>query len=118
MKMPELLLFVKSLATGFLGAEIWRIAFYLGDNFASALPDVPLYLKAGAILAGVLLCLTYAVKRGALVAAARMGRSFRIDLLFAIGIGIWINELASPWLSKAHVAIKAVDPNPTTQFKK
>ena len=44
MKMPELLLFVKSLATGFLGAEIWRIAFYLGDNFASALPDVPLYL--------------------------------------------------------------------------
>ncbi|MDH4331580.1 MAG: KAP family NTPase [Desulfobulbaceae bacterium] len=111
MKMPEILVFARSLATGFLGAEIWRAAFYLGANFASELNDVALYVKNSGILAGVLLCLTYALKRDALVSAERIGRSFRIDLLFAIGIGIWTNELASPWLSKAHAAIKSVDPN-------
>lgn len=111
MKMPEFLVFARSLATGFLGAEIWRAAFYLGANFASALNDVALYVKSSVILASALLCLTYALKRGAHVSAARIGRSFRIDLLFAIGIGIWTNELASPWLSKAHAALKSVDPN-------
>jgi hypothetical protein len=111
MKMPEFLVFAKSIATGFLGAEIWRAAFYLGGNFASTLYDAGLYLKSSVVLAGVLLCLTYALKRGAHVSAARIGRSFRIDLLIAIGIGIWASELAFPWLSKAHAAIKSVDPN-------
>lgn len=111
MKMPEFLVFARSLAMGFLGAEIWRAAFYLGANFASTLNDVALYVKNSGILAGALLCLTYALKRDAHVSAARIGRSFRIDLLFAIGIGIWTNELASPWLSKAHAVLKSVDPN-------
>ena len=111
MKMPEFLVFARSLATGFLGAEIWRAAFYLGTNFTSALSDVSLYVKSIVILAGVLLCLSYAYKRGAFISAARIGRSFRIDLLFAIGIGIWVNELASPWLSKAHTTLRSVDPN-------
>lgn len=102
MKIPEFLIYAKYLAIGFLCAEVWRIAFYLGTNFATELPDVALYIKSSIILAGALLCLTYALKRGAHVAVARMGRSFRIDLLLAIGIGIWINELASPWFSKVH----------------
>lgn len=111
MKMPEFLVFARFLATGFLGAEVWRVAFYLGANFATVLSDVALYLKASGILAGALLCLTYAFKRGAYVVAARMSRSFRIDLLFAIGIGIWTNELASPWLSTVHETLKSADPN-------
>lgn len=111
MKMPEFLVFARSLATGFLGAEIWRTAFYLGANFASTLNGVCLYVQSIVVLAGTLLCLTYALKRGALFSAARIGRSFRIDLLLAIGIGIWANELASPWLSNAHAALKSLDPN-------
>lgn len=110
MKMPELLVFARLLATGFVGAEVWRVAFYLGSNFAPTLSGVALWAKTSGILAGALLCLTYAVKRSALVAAARMGRSLRIDLLIAVGIGIWTNELASPWLAKAHAAIKNADP--------
>jgi hypothetical protein len=110
-KMPELLVFARSLAVGFLGAEIWRAAFYLGANFAPTLYDIGLFVMSSVVVAGVLLCLTYALKRGAQVSAARIGRSFRIDLLFAIGIGIWANELASPWLSKAHAAIKSLDPS-------
>lgn len=104
---PEFLIYARYLATGFLGAEVWRAAFYLGANFASKLSDVAL---SSVILAGTLLCLTYALERGAYAAAARMCRSFRIDLLLAIGIGIWINELASPWFSKVHKALKSADP--------
>lgn len=111
MKMPELLVFARSLATGFVGAEVWRGSFYLGANFASKLSDVALWTQIVGMLLGALLCLTYAAKRGAHVAAARIGRSLRIDLLFAIGIGIWTNELAAPWLAKAHTAIKDADPN-------
>lgn len=111
MKMPELLIFVRLLITGFVGAEVWRIAFYLGSNFAPTLSDVALWAKTGGILIGALICLTYTFKRGAHVAAARMGRSLRLDLLVAIGIGIWINELASPWLVKVHAAIMNADPD-------
>ncbi|MFM0659974.1 KAP family NTPase [Paraburkholderia sediminicola] len=111
MKMPELLVFARSLATGFVGAEVWRAAFYLGANFNRTLSNVPLWAKAGVVLAGLLLCVIYSIKRGALGAAARMGRSLRLDLLIAIGIGIWTNELASPWLAKAHAVLKNVDPH-------
>lgn len=111
MKMPELPVFARSLATGFVGAEVWRATFYLGANFAQTLSEAALWVKTGGILGGLLLCLTYAFKRGAHVAAARMGRSFRLDLLVAIGVGIWTNELASPWLAKAHAALKNADPH-------
>lgn len=111
MKMPEFLVFARSLATGFVSAEVWRVASYLGTNFVLTLSDVALWAKIGGILAGALLCLTYAIKRGAHVAAARMGRSLRIDLLIAVGIGIWTNELASPWLAKAHAVFKNADPH-------
>ena len=110
MKMPELLVFATSLATGFIGAEVWRASFYLGANFAHTLADVSLWAKVGGIVFGLLVCLTYSVQRGAHNVAARMGRSFRLDLLVAIGIGIWTNELASPWLIKAHAAFKNADP--------
>tara|TARA_R110002124_G_C8958248_1_gene513834 strand:- start:566 stop:3490 length:2925 start_codon:yes stop_codon:yes gene_type:complete len=111
MKMPEFLIFAKALAIGFLVAEIWRFAFYLGANSALALPDVALWIKICVILGGALLCITYAFKRGAHVLAVRMGRSFRIDLLLAIGVGIWTSELVSPWFSEVHTALKASDPN-------
>lgn len=111
MKMPELLVFARFLATGLVGAEVFRVAFYLGANFAPELSDVTLLAKISGILAATLLCLIYAFKRGAHVNAARMGHSLRLDLLATIGIGVWINELASPWLAKAHAALKNADPH-------
>ena len=111
MKMPELLVFARLLAIGFVGAEVLRVAFYLGANFAPTLSDVALWVQIAGMLLGAVLCVAYTAKRGAHVTAARMGRSFRIDLLIAIGIGIWINDLASPWLAKVHTAIKTADPH-------
>jgi hypothetical protein len=109
MKMPEFLVFARSLTIGFIGAEVWRAAFYLGTNFALTLSSVALCAKIGGILFGFLLCVIYAEERGAFGTAKKLGRSFRVDLLVAIGVGIWINELASPWLSKAHAALKNAD---------
>ncbi len=108
MKMPELLVFARLLAIGFVGAEVWRIAFYLGANSA---PTLSLWVQIAGMLLGAVVCMAYTAKRGAHVTAARMGRSFRIDLLIAIGVGIWINDLASPWLAKVHTAIKSADPH-------
>lgn len=110
MKMAELLIFARTFATGFLGAEVWRVAFYLGENFAPALSEVPFSAKAAGLLLVLSLCLTYAFKRDAHVIASRMGHSFRLDLLVAIVIGIWTNELTSPLLATAHAAFMNADP--------
>lgn len=111
MKMPELPVFARSLVIGFIAAEVWRASSLLGTSFASTLSNVSLWLIAGVILIGTLLCLTYALKRGARSAAGRMIRSHRLDLLIAIGIGVWANELASPWLAKAHTVLKDANPD-------
>ncbi|WP_408599744.1 KAP family NTPase [Pseudomonas sp. PLMAX] len=111
MKMAELLVFAKPLATGFIGAEVWRVASYLGANFAPKLSDVALGVQISGIVASLLLCLVYLFNRGAHITAARMALSGRLDLLVAVGIGIWVNELTSPWLTKGHTLLKTVDPN-------
>lgn len=110
MKMPEFLVFARFLVTGLVGTEVFRIAFYLGANFAATLTNLALELKISVILAISLLCLIYGFKRGAHLIAARMGRSLRLDLLASIVVGIWSNELASPWLDKVHTALKNADP--------
>lgn len=111
MKMSELPVFVRSLATGFIGAEIWRSAFYVGTSFARTVPDVALWAKAGVILAVAVLCITYLLMRSAHVIALRIARSFRFDLLVTVGIGIWANYLTSPWLAEAHAALNSSDPH-------
>lgn len=111
MKMPELLVFARLVATGFVGAEVARVAFWLGENFARSLPDEAHPAMAGTIVLGAALCLAYALMRGAHTATLRMGRSLRFDLLVASGVGIWTNSLASPWLDKVHTALKKADPN-------
>ncbi|QWT47051.1 KAP family NTPase [Azospira inquinata] len=110
MKMPEVQVFARLLAVGFVGAEVWRDSFYLGANAAPIFSDVALWAKIVGILLGTLLCLVYAANRSAYVAAVRMARSLRIDLLVAVSIGIWTNELTSPWLAEAHAVLKNADP--------
>lgn len=110
MKMPEFLVFAKMFAIGFLGAEILRAAFYLSASLAQYLNEIDFLLRIAGVLAGLALCLTYACNRGAFIVAARMYRSLRFDLLAVIGVGIWSNELALPWLLRLHVALRSADP--------
>lgn len=111
MKMPELLVFARMLFIGFVGAEVARIFFLLGTSFAQQIVDVSLCLKAIGVLIGLGICLIYAVKRNAHLAAMRIVRSYRIDLLVGVVIGAWSNKLASPWLAKVHAALKSADPH-------
>lgn len=108
--MPELLVFVRFLAIGFIGAEVWRVSFYLGTRFEPELINLNLCIKFSAILFLGMVCIFYAVKREVLISIDRMSRSLRIDLLISVCIGIWINTLTLPWLSKVHENIKKADP--------
>jgi hypothetical protein len=111
MKMPELLVFVRMFVVGLVGAEVCRVAFYLGTAFAPAVADLQVWARDGAVLAGLAICVVYAVNRGAHTAAVQMGRSVRLDLLIAVCLGAWSNELTMPWLSKFHAALKAANPH-------
>jgi len=42
-----------------------------------------------------------------------MVKSLRVDLLFALGIGVWINLCTAPLLGKVHAALQAADPKIT-----
>ncbi|QWT46200.1 P-loop NTPase fold protein [Azospira inquinata] len=103
MKMPELTIFAKYLVIGFLIAEVGRIGFILGTSYAPELLGSPSWAIACGILVVAALCLTYAVKRGVLRAIAKMGRGVRVDLLFMIGIGFWVSQLAAPLLYEIHI---------------
>ncbi len=111
MNMPELMVYTKPLISGFVLAEVWHLAFYLGENFAPTLSRVNPWLTAVAILFVAVICLSYALNRGAHVIAERMIRSFRIDIFIALAVGVWINILASPLLAKFHDVFRNADPH-------
>lgn len=110
MKMPELLVFARMFFVGLVGAEVCRAAYYLGTAFAPALADMDVWARGSVVLVGLAICVVYAVNRGAHTAAVQMGRSIRLDLLIAVCLGAWANELTVPWLSKFHAALNAADP--------
>lgn len=111
MKMPELLVFARMLVVGLVGAEVCRAGYYLGTAFAPTVADLDVWARGSAVLSGLAICVVYGVNRGAHTAAVQMGRSFRLDLLIAVCLGAWANELIMPWLSKFHAALKAANPN-------
>lgn len=111
MKMPELLVFARMFVVGFALAETLRLAFYLGTSFSKQLDEVAPLVKVVGLSAGLALCVIYAVKRNAHLIATRIGQSYRIDLLAAAAVGVWSNELASPWLAKVHAAFTSADPH-------
>lgn len=80
MKMPEFLVFAKMFVVGLVGAEVFRVTFYLGTNFAKNLQEVALWLQVVAVLTRLALCLTYAVKRDAYLASARIAQIYRIPV--------------------------------------
>lgn len=110
MKMPELLVFAKPLVIGFIGAELWRMSFYLGSNYAPTLSNLTPWVTGTGFTLGTLICVVYAYQRQAHVVALRMVKSLRIDLLVATSIGILANQLAISWFDWAHIALKDADP--------
>ncbi|SBW82828.1 KAP P-loop protein [Pseudomonas veronii 1YdBTEX2] len=110
MKMPELMVFFRTFAVGFLAAEVWRVASYLGNNFSPELINVNFWIQTSAILIITALCVYYALNRGAISDSARIIRSCRVDLLLAVIVGVWANSLVAPNLKKIHDIIQGADP--------
>ncbi|MDD2108325.1 KAP family NTPase [Pseudomonas asiatica] len=110
MKMPELMVFFRTLAVGFLAAEAWRIAVILGKNFSPNLINVNFWAQLSTILIIAALCFYYVLMRGAFSDAGRILRSWRIDLLFALAVGIWTNELLKSKLKPFHDVLQGADP--------
>ncbi|WP_201017574.1 KAP family NTPase [Pseudomonas cichorii] len=111
MKTPELLVFGRFLAAGFIAAEVWRVAFSLGKNFAPKMQGIASCFVITGIAAGLTLCLIYIFARGACSLVTRMVISARVDLLLTFILGVWVDELVSPWFTKIHTAVAAADPN-------
>ncbi|MQU62284.1 KAP P-loop protein [Pseudomonas sp. FSL R10-1350] len=110
MKMPELMVLFRTLAVGFLAAEVWRVASYLGKNFSPEFINVNFWVQLSVILIIITLCCYYVLNRGAISDAARIIRSCRIDLLLAVVVGVWVNSLLAPNLKKIHDIIQNIDP--------
>ncbi len=111
MKMPELLVFAKMFVVGLIAAEVCRATYYLGTAFAPEIADFPLWVRVTVVLIGLAVCAVYAVNRGAHTSVAQMGQSLRFDLLIAMCLGGWSNELAMPWFSSFHSLLKASNPH-------
>lgn len=109
-KMPELLVFAKVFIVGIISAEVFRIAYYLGDNFASILSGVDWRIEAAIIFVCLLVCIVYAVKRKAHLAGIRLAKSYRVDLFLTLIIGIGANCLFSSSLDVIHKIVKQTSP--------
>lgn len=90
-KMPELLLFAKSLTIGFVVTAVGRAAFYIGSPLAPKFSDAPVSTQIGGVLFVAIICITYLIMRNAIPIGLRMVCSLRIDLLIFFIIGIHIN---------------------------
>ncbi|MGE8450873.1 MAG: P-loop NTPase fold protein [Pseudomonadales bacterium] len=110
MRMPELLVFARAFCVGLIGAEVFRLAYYGGTSFAPLLVDVDWRAQAVGIAVGLLICLTYALTRDVYASLLRLVRSARVDLLAVTLLGLWSNELVSPWLAKVHKAVSDANP--------
>jgi len=109
-KMPELLVFARAFAVGFVLAEAFRIAYSLGEKLAPQVACMGLLMYAAVAAAMLLICLTYIVLRQGHLSTYRLISSYRFDLLFALILGIWSNNLAVPWLEKIHKAVSGANP--------
>lgn len=110
MKMPELFVFAKAFVLGTLVAEIARLSFYAGQNLTQELSGINgIFILIAALMVAIV-CAMYAWNRGVPAAAARLGKSQRIDLLLATALGVVANALIEPWLRSMHERVQALNP--------
>jgi putative Mn2+ efflux pump MntP len=110
-KMPELFVFAKIFFIGIIGAEVLRIAFYLGG---AAQPLFSRYAhwydEVSLIIVTIIICLLYAHKRNAFGTARLLVNSKRIDLFAILILGVCSNSFLEPLLSNAHKLVQQSNP--------
>lgn len=110
LQMPDLLVYAKALLLGFVGAEIFRLSFYLGERIAPCVSEFDPRVKLLFVLAPLILCAAYFAKRDGISAARRLSRSRRFDLLIAVALGVCVNFVTSPLVDKIHGSFQTASP--------
>lgn len=108
--MPEILVFARALLLGLALAEIFRIAYLSGNGITAYV--YPLTPALSIVVSGVVFALLvwYAVSRGLFKDMARLIRSQRVDLLFAVLLGIWANDILSLSTQQFHDHVAKANP--------
>ncbi|WP_199100293.1 P-loop NTPase fold protein [Dyella sp. ASV21] len=109
MKPPELAVFARFVAIGFVGAEIFRLSFYLGTQAFRAY-SAPVWLVTATCIFFAALILTYGIARQAHAELGRMLKSGRIDLMLLLIVGVWTDGVAANSLEKLHAHVRDVGP--------
>jgi hypothetical protein len=105
MKIPEFIILFKPLVIGFLLAEVWIVACSIGTLYAVNIATLSSRIRLIGIAAILCLCMYYLYKREAHKITMKMIKSFRIDLLFALFIGIYLQILAYPAMEHFHLKV-------------
>lgn len=110
LQMPELLVFAKAFLFGLVAAEVFRLAFYLGDRFAPWMSERDPWLTVALIVVCMSLCVAYFARRDGVAASRRLIRSRRVDLLIALALGCCANLAAAPLSDKLHEHFQEASP--------
>lgn len=110
LQMPELLVFAKAFLFGLVAAEVFRLAFYLGDRFAPWMSERDPWVTVALIVVCLSLCIAYFARRDGVAASRRLIRSRRVDLLIALALGCCANIAAAPLSDKLHEHFQDASP--------
>lgn len=110
MRMPELLVYGRTVLYGLVLAEVARLALLASATFGRRVSDA---FALPEVFAGIVFCLAvttvYGWRRQGLSKARRMVASWRVDLLLGTALGVWANFLIAPKLVKVHQAFAKQD---------
>lgn len=109
-RMPEILVYGRTIFCGLVLAEITHVAFIGSAGFGNWLANV---LSVQAIVAGLVFCIyvliVYGLKRQVIAQLRRIVASCRIDLLIAAVLGVVVDFLVASKLVKVHDVIARQD---------
>lgn len=109
-KMPEILVFARALALGFVFTEVFRVAYIGGGGVAQMDRFDDPILRLSVVVIAFALLVAYAVSRGIAGNSVRLLRSQRVDLLLSILLGIWANNILQPFTQTFHEHVGTANP--------
>jgi hypothetical protein len=104
-KMPELVVILKPLVIGFLLTEVWTVAFGIGSLYAPQITGLSPCICLMVIAALFMLCIYYCYLRDGVATTKKIIKSFRIDLLATLCLGIWLHSYVYPAMEEFHLGL-------------
>ncbi len=102
MQMPEMLVFARAFAVGLIAAEVLRLTWTVGSQFAETITEIEPAWRLAITAVIVAVSAGYFWARQGVHHLKRLYRSHRIDLLAMLVLGAWTNLLVEQWLTRLH----------------